>query len=173
MSIEQTITEMARAAKEAAKTVARLGTQEKDQALEQIAKKLLDEAATIKGENEKDLKKAREKGLSEAMIDRLTVSDAVIESMAQGLRDVVKLPDPVGREAHAPVVRDGRREAAELEPEAGHDRHRAQARDRVVGADQVERGHAFEQDECGFQRTVTSCRGATDGWADAACMHPP
>jgi glutamate-5-semialdehyde dehydrogenase len=97
MSIEQTITEMARAAKEAAKTVARLGTQEKDQALEQIAQKLLDEAATIKGENEKDLKKGREKGLSEAMIDRLTVSDAVIESMAQGLRDVVKLPDPVGR----------------------------------------------------------------------------
>jgi len=97
MSIEKTITDMARSAKEAAKAVTRLGTQKKDEALECIAQKLLDEAAAIKRENEKDLADAREKGLSEAMIDRLTVSDAVIESMAGGLRDVVKLPDPVGR----------------------------------------------------------------------------
>lgn len=97
MSIEKTITDMARSAKEAAKAVAHLGTQKKDEALERIAQKLLDEAAAIKRENEKDLDDAREKGLSEAMIDRLTVSDAVIESMAQGLRDLVKLPDPVGR----------------------------------------------------------------------------
>jgi glutamate-5-semialdehyde dehydrogenase len=96
MSIEQTITDIARNAKEAAKIVARLGTQKKDEALERIAQNLLDEAPTIKGENEKDLKDARDKGLSEAMIDRLTVSDAVIESMASGLRNVVKLPDPVG-----------------------------------------------------------------------------
>ncbi|MCK4389932.1 MAG: glutamate-5-semialdehyde dehydrogenase [Desulfobacterales bacterium] len=96
MSIEQTITDMARDAKEAAKVVARLNTRKKDEALERIAQRLLDEASTIKGENEKDLEYAREKGVSEAMIDRLTVSDAVIESMAEGLRDVVKLPDPVG-----------------------------------------------------------------------------
>ena len=88
---------MARDAKEAAKVVASLNTRKKDEALERIAQRLLDEAATIKRENEKDLAEAKEKGLSEAMIDRLTVSDAVIESMAKGLRDVVKLPDPVGR----------------------------------------------------------------------------
>jgi len=97
MSIEKTITDMARSAKEAAKAMAHLGTQKKDETLQRIAQKLLDEPATIKRENEKDLDDAREKGLSEAMTDRLTVSDAVIESMAQGLRDVVKLPDPVGR----------------------------------------------------------------------------
>ncbi len=96
MSIEQNVTDMARDAKEAAKVVARLNTRKKDEALERIAQRLLDEASTIKGENEKDLEYAREKGVSEAMIDRLTVSDAVIESMAKGLRDVVKLPDPVG-----------------------------------------------------------------------------
>jgi glutamate-5-semialdehyde dehydrogenase len=96
MSVEQTIVDMAKKAKEAAKAVARLGAREKDTVLEGIAQMLLDEASTIKEENEKDLKAAKEKGLSEAMIDRLTVSDAVIESMAQGLRDVVKLPDPVG-----------------------------------------------------------------------------
>ena len=97
MSIEKTITDMARNAKEASKIVASLSTQKKDEALGRIAQKLLDEAATIKRENEKDLSEGREKGLSEAMIDRLTVSDAVIESMASGLRDVIKLPDPVGR----------------------------------------------------------------------------
>jgi len=96
MSIEQTVIDMAKEAKKAAKVVARLGAKEKDAVLEGIAQMLLDEASTIKEENEKDLKAAREKGLSEAMIDRLTVSDAVIESMAQGLRDVVRLPDPVG-----------------------------------------------------------------------------
>ena len=96
MSIEKTITDMARSAKEASKVVARLSTQKKDEALERIAQKLIDEAATIKRENEKDLSEGREKGLSEAMIDRLTVSDEVIESMAGGLRDVIKLPDPVG-----------------------------------------------------------------------------
>jgi glutamate-5-semialdehyde dehydrogenase len=97
MSIKKTITDMARDAREAAKVVARLSAQKKDEALERIAQRLLDEAATLKRENEKDLKDAREKGLSEAMIDRLTVGDAVIESMAGGLRDVVRLPDPVGR----------------------------------------------------------------------------
>jgi glutamate-5-semialdehyde dehydrogenase len=97
MSIEKAITDMARDAKKAAKVVASLNTRKKDEALERIAQRLLDEAATIKRENEKDLAEAKEKGLSEAMIDRLTVSDAVIESMAKGLRDVVKLPDPVGR----------------------------------------------------------------------------
>ena len=97
MSIEKTITDMARDAKEAAKVVARLSTQKKDEALACIAQNLLNEADAIKRENEKDLDDAKEKGLSEAMIDRLTVSDAVIESMAGGLRDVIKLPDPVGR----------------------------------------------------------------------------
>ena len=96
MSVEETITDMARSAKEAAKVVARLSAQKKDEALERIAQKLVDEAATIKEENKQDLEYARGKGLSEAMIDRLTVSDAVIESMATGLRDVVRLPDPVG-----------------------------------------------------------------------------
>jgi glutamate-5-semialdehyde dehydrogenase len=96
MSVEQTIVEMARQAKEASKAVAQLSARAKDEALERMAQKLLDQAATIKGENEKDVQAGREKGLSEAMIDRLTVTDGVIESMASGLRDVVKLPDPVG-----------------------------------------------------------------------------
>jgi len=96
MSIEETVRKIAQAAKKAAKVVSILGTNKKNEALERVASKLLDQAAAIKEENEKDLAYAREKGLSDAMIDRLTVSDGVIESMAKGLRDVIGLADPVG-----------------------------------------------------------------------------
>jgi glutamate-5-semialdehyde dehydrogenase len=96
MSIEETVRKIAQAAKKAAKVVSILGTNKKNEALERVACKLLDQGAAIKEENEKDLAYAREKGLSDAMIDRLTVSDGVIESMAKGLRDVIGLPDPVG-----------------------------------------------------------------------------
>ncbi len=96
MSIEETVRKIAQAAKKAAKVVSILGTNKKNEALERVASKLLDQAAAIKEENEKDLAYAKEKGLSDAMIDRLTVSDGVIESMAKGLRDVIGLPDPVG-----------------------------------------------------------------------------
>jgi glutamate-5-semialdehyde dehydrogenase len=51
----------------------------------------------ILSENSRDLAGAREKGLSAAMVDRLTVKDATIEAMAQGLREVAALPDPVGK----------------------------------------------------------------------------
>lgn len=96
MSIEGTVREMARAAKNAAKVVSVLGTDKKNEALERTAQKLLDRAGAIKGENEKDLAYGKKKGISDAMIDRLTVTDGVIESMAKGLRDVTGLPDPVG-----------------------------------------------------------------------------
>ena len=51
----------------------------------------------ILSENSRDVTAAREKGLSAAMIDRLTVKNATIEAMAQGLREVAALPDPVGK----------------------------------------------------------------------------
>ncbi len=97
MSVGETISEMARAAKSASKVVSVLGTDKKNAVLELIAQNLLDQASAIKEENEKDIAYARGKGISDAMIDRLTVTDAVIESMAKGLRDVIALPDPVGR----------------------------------------------------------------------------
>ncbi len=96
MSIEGTVREMARAAKNAAKVVSVLGTDKKNEALDRTAQKLLDRAGAIKEENEKDLAYGKKKGISDAMIDRLTVTDGVIESMAKGLRDVIGLPDPVG-----------------------------------------------------------------------------
>ncbi len=96
MSVEETVRSIAQAAKKASKVVSVLSTNKKNQALEGIAQKLLDRASIIKEENKKDLASGKKVGLSDAMIDRLTVDDRVIESMANGLRDVVKLPDPVG-----------------------------------------------------------------------------
>ncbi|MFP3980976.1 MAG: glutamate-5-semialdehyde dehydrogenase [Desulfobacterales bacterium] len=96
MSVESTVVEMAKAARAAAGELARCSSGKKNEALEAIAHKLSEKAGQIKAENAKDVEQARENGLSDAMIDRLTITDATISSMADGLRDVAGLEDPVG-----------------------------------------------------------------------------
>jgi len=96
MTIESTITEMAKSARFASKKIATSSSDKKNAALMAIAALLKEKASYIKSENRKDLELARTRGLSNAMIDRLTVSDATIKSMAEGLLEVVLLPDPVG-----------------------------------------------------------------------------
>ncbi len=96
MSVEQLVEELCKNAKWAARGLATLGRSRKDQALLKMAQALEDKAPELKEANQKDLDQAKEAGLSAAMIDRLTLSDQVIASMAQGLRDVAALPDPVG-----------------------------------------------------------------------------
>ena len=61
-----------------------------------MAEKLVSTREIITAENRKDLSAARDAGLSAAMLDRLTLNDAVIGAMADGLREVAALPDPVG-----------------------------------------------------------------------------
>jgi len=95
MTIEATIRDMAIAAKEAAGKLVRISTDQKNTALLSIAAGLEKEAALIKGENQKDLAKAQEMGLSSAMRDRLAVKDATITAMVNGLKDVAGLKDPV------------------------------------------------------------------------------
>jgi len=96
MSIEKTITEMAKAARAASTIIARCSSYKKNQVLLRIADKIEEEASYITAENKKDLDRAKKMELSDAMIDRLTVSDSTIKSMAAGLRDVARLDDPVG-----------------------------------------------------------------------------
>jgi len=96
MSFEATIKEMAKAAKAASAEMAKCSSTRKNEVLLKIADKIETDASHIKAENQKDLVYAKEKGLSNAMIDRLTVTDKVIISMADGLREVVQLEDPVG-----------------------------------------------------------------------------
>lgn len=96
MSIKQHITEMAAQARVAARQMASLSTDVKNNLLLAMAEGVLAEADFIKQENQKDLDIGREKGLSAAMLDRLELSDKVIDSMVAGLREVASLPDPVG-----------------------------------------------------------------------------
>ncbi len=96
MSIESVIVDMAKSAKSAAALMAKCSSQKKNKALLSIAEKLEAAASVIKAENQKDLERGKSMGLSAAMMDRLTVKDATIQSMADGLREVAQLPDPVG-----------------------------------------------------------------------------
>jgi glutamate-5-semialdehyde dehydrogenase len=95
-NLEATITTMAQAARTAANQLVRVSADQKNAALLAIAAGLEKEAAFIKAENGKDLAGAEAKGLSTAMIDRLTVKDETITAMVTGLKEVVGLNDPVG-----------------------------------------------------------------------------
>ncbi len=96
MTLESTITTLAQAGREAANQLVRVSSDQKNAALLSIAAGLEREATFIRDQNRKDLVKAEEKGLSAALIDRLTVKDETIAAMVTGLNDVVGLGDPVG-----------------------------------------------------------------------------
>jgi glutamate-5-semialdehyde dehydrogenase len=96
MSVQNTVESLAVAARKAARDVASLSTVSKNNVLLRMGEALQEQKEYIQAENEKDLAKGREKGLSAAMLDRLALTDEVIESMIVGLREVVALSDPVG-----------------------------------------------------------------------------
>ena len=101
MSIESTIMEMAKEARTAAMEIARCTSNKKNEVLLKIADKIEAQATYIQKENQKDLAMAKEVDLSDAMIDRLTVTDATVTSMAKGLREVSQLNDPIGSTSKA------------------------------------------------------------------------
>ena len=96
MSIQSMIERMAKDAKAASRGLRKAQREKKDAALRLMASRLGERKKDIQRENQKDLELAREKGLSPAMIDRLTLDDKTVESISEGLREVVALPDPVG-----------------------------------------------------------------------------
>jgi len=96
MSVEQLVKDICGEARQAARRLSVVPTGEKNQVLLSLAQALEQNAAALQQANAKDLEAGREAGLTSAMLDRLTLSDKVIASMAQGLRDVAALPDPVG-----------------------------------------------------------------------------
>ncbi len=107
MTVEKTVVEMAESAKAAAVELGRCSTAKKNAALLKIAEQLEADAERIKEENARDVAAAKENGLSAAMIDRLTVSDATISAMAAGLREIVQLTDPVGRRSETWIRPNG------------------------------------------------------------------
>jgi len=85
-------------ARAAAAELAKLSPEQKNAALEQVAAALEKNAAAIKAANAIDVENAKKNGLKEAMIDRLTLTDARFKSMVDGVRHIITLPDPVGEE---------------------------------------------------------------------------
>jgi len=96
MDIKQYVTGKAKKAKAASRALATVSTEIKNNALFKMAAGLEREAERLIAENRKDLAEAENKGLSKAMIDRLTLNPDRIKTMADGLREVAALPDPVG-----------------------------------------------------------------------------
>lgn len=96
MSIREEIIGQASKAKRAARILASISTELKDRALENIAERLEKSMDLIIGENKKDLEAGKKNGLSSAMLDRLELNPGRIKGMAEGLRELVKLKDPVG-----------------------------------------------------------------------------
>lgn len=96
MSLTEMITTMAKDARQAARVLASLSTDRKNQALKAMAEAIVQKKPEIQAENQKDVAAAKQSGQTDAFIDRLTLSDKVVESMVEGLEDVIKLPDPVG-----------------------------------------------------------------------------
>ncbi|MEP7184997.1 MAG: glutamate-5-semialdehyde dehydrogenase [Rhodanobacter sp.] len=83
--------------KQAAVQVAELSTDAKNALLRSMADALQAQSATILAANAEDMKAAREKGIGEAMLDRLSLDESRVTGIAEALRQVAELPDPVGQ----------------------------------------------------------------------------
>ena len=96
MSVQKTVESLAIAAKKASRKLAFESTTRKNNVLLRMSEALVEQKEFIQAENKKDLMAGREKVLSAAMLDRLALTDKVIDAMIVGLHEVVALPDPVG-----------------------------------------------------------------------------
>lgn len=83
-------------AKDASRLCAKLGTEEKNRGLLAVAEELCLQSGYLLEENQKDLKAAEEKGVKQSLIDRLRLTGQRIKDMAEGLRQVAALDDPIG-----------------------------------------------------------------------------
>ncbi len=89
------IDELGTAAKKAESIMTGIGTDKKNDALRRIAEKLIGSKDIIIKENKRDIENAKINGMSDAMIDRLTLTEARIEGMSEGVRQVIALKDPI------------------------------------------------------------------------------
>ncbi len=94
--LREEVIEIAKRAKSASQKIAQLSSSIKNEVLLRVAQKLREKREELKEINARDVNLALNAGLSKAFIDRLTLTDKVIEAMARGLEEVAALPDPVG-----------------------------------------------------------------------------
>ena len=96
MDINQYMKQLGERARVASRAMAKADTAAKNNALLQIAAAIRRDAAALRAANEQDLAQARANGLDAAMLDRLTLSQKAIDTMAEGLEQIAALPDPIG-----------------------------------------------------------------------------
>jgi glutamate-5-semialdehyde dehydrogenase len=101
MDVKTLVETKARAARAASRALALCSTRTKNEALTQMARGLEEKTGAILDANRSDLERARTAGVPRAFLDRLTLTDARIETMAVGLREIATLPDPVGETVEA------------------------------------------------------------------------
>ncbi|MCS7149935.1 MAG: glutamate-5-semialdehyde dehydrogenase [Caldimicrobium sp.] len=94
--LKRVVSDIAQRAKVASNNLSKIATTTKNEALLRVAKELRKKGDWIKEINSKDVDNALLAGHTKAFIDRLTITDKVIEAMAKGLEEVANLPDPVG-----------------------------------------------------------------------------
>lgn len=97
MDSKEEIQTLCRQAKKAAHHLANMSDEQKNRALNAMADELISHQDWLLEQNAKDLKQAKSKQLSTALVDRLTLTDSRIKSMADGLRQIALLTDPVGK----------------------------------------------------------------------------
>ncbi len=95
-NIKNEITAMGKKAYEAKYVAAKLTSDEKNKILLDVAKELVDSAAEIIAENEKDIKNGKDNGMHEGLLDRLMLNESRIADISEGIRQVAELPDPIG-----------------------------------------------------------------------------
>jgi len=96
MDIKQYMKEIGERARQASYAMAKADSAAKNKALLLIAAAIRRDADALRAANKLDLDAARANGLEPAMLDRLTLSDKAIATMAEGLEQIVALPDPIG-----------------------------------------------------------------------------
>jgi glutamate-5-semialdehyde dehydrogenase len=103
----KTVVDVCREAKEASHLLARASRDEKDGALRELADRIDASAERLLEANRADVEAARDEGLGEALIDRLTLTGARIREMARGVREIADLDDPVGEVVEGWTLQNG------------------------------------------------------------------
>ncbi len=105
--MNKALLKQAEEARQSAIRLASASTEEKNNALALISDRLISKSDLILEANKKDTDEAVKKGISDSLLDRLTLNRARIEGVAEGVRDVEKLPDPIGEEIESFVRPNG------------------------------------------------------------------
>lgn len=96
MNTTEYIVNLCKKAKQASRALVRMNSSQKNDILNTIADRFIKKQDFIQAQNQKDLDKAGDYGLTSAMVDRLTLTTARVKGMAECVREVAALPDPVG-----------------------------------------------------------------------------